>query len=61
MKQKYLEHQTLGRRVVCAIDPATQLIILKIVGFKGDASSSMLLSEKIVQGAFDLVLTTVWC
>ena len=28
---------------------------------KGDASSSMLLSEKIVQGASDLVLTTVWC
>ena len=28
-----MEHQTLGRWVVCPIDPATQRIILKIVGF----------------------------
>ena len=34
MKEKYyLEHQTLGRRVVCAIGPANQRIILQIDGF----------------------------
>ena len=33
LKKKYLEHQTLGRRVVLPIDPATQRIILNIVGF----------------------------
>ena len=31
---KCLEHQTLGKWVVCPIDPATQRIILKIVGFQ---------------------------
>ena len=28
-----MEHQTLGRWVVCPIDPTSQRIILKIVGF----------------------------
>ena len=28
-----LEHQTLGQRVICPSNPATQCIILKIVGF----------------------------
>ena len=32
-KKKYLEHQALGRRVVCPISPANQRIILQIVGF----------------------------
>ena len=31
--EKYLERQTLGRRVVCPIVPTSQRIILKIVGF----------------------------
>ena len=29
----YLEHQTLGRRVICPSEPANQRIILKIDGF----------------------------
>ena len=33
MKTKYLEHQTLGRRVICPSKPANQRIILQIVGF----------------------------
>ena len=33
MKKKCLEHQRLGRWVVCPIDPARQCITLKIVGF----------------------------
>ena len=34
MKKKWcLKHQTLGRWVICSIDPATQHITLKIVGF----------------------------
>ena len=33
-KKKYLEHQMLGRQVICPINPATQRVcILKIVGF----------------------------
>ena len=32
-KKKCLEHQTLGQWVVCSIDPASQRITLKIVGF----------------------------
>ena len=34
MKKKYLEWQTLGRRVICPIDPANQRIIMWIVGFE---------------------------
>ena len=33
-KKYCMEHQTLGRRVVCPSDPARQRIILKIVGFQ---------------------------
>ena len=33
MKKKCLEHQTFCRWFVCLIDPASQRIILKIVGF----------------------------
>ena len=35
MKETSLEHQTLGQWVVRPIDPGSQRIILKIVGFKG--------------------------
>ena len=33
-EKKYLEHQTLGRRVICPREPANQRIILQIVGFQ---------------------------
>ena len=33
-KKQYLEHYTLGHRVVLPIVPATQRVILKIVGFQ---------------------------
>ena len=32
-KKKYLECQTLGRRVICPFDPANQRIVLQIDGF----------------------------
>ena len=34
MGKKCLEHQTLGQWVICSSNPATQHIILKIVGFQ---------------------------
>ena len=34
MKKKiYLEHQTLGRQLICPIVPATKRIVLEIDGF----------------------------
>ena len=32
-RDQYLEHQTLGQRVVCPTDLVTQWITLKMVGF----------------------------
>ena len=47
----YLEHQTLGRSVICPRDPANQHIILKIVEFQISKDLAMIYIDSIVVNA----------
>ena len=58
-KKKYLEHQMLGRRVVCPIGPANHRIILEIDGFQESMEIIMEpFHQKLIKNMFNKGIST---
>ena len=58
-KNTYLEHQMLGQRVVCPIDPSNQRIMLKIDGFKNvdETNQDLVAKVEMMHSSVEFLIT----